>query len=93
MLFSSEPYTPTHTASNSSSNPDAIPADATGNIALAHITNYARNNNGWVWCLERLSSHMGSARFDQLWAAVERATATALAAAYSPMQEAHAWLR
>lgn len=65
--------------------------------AASHVTNYARNEDTWVWGLERLKDHfdstLGPAAWPGLWREMRRRAALGVAAALPSLQAAHAWLR
>jgi len=66
--------------------------------AASHVTNYARNEDTWVWGLERLAAHFdreygGPDAWRTLWREMRRRAALSIAAALPSLQAAHAWLR
>jgi hypothetical protein len=65
--------------------------------SASHVTNYARNEDTWVWGLERLAAHFdeafGPAAWPALWREMRRRAAAGVAAALPSLQAAHAWLR
>ncbi|GBF94938.1 tubulin tyrosine ligase [Raphidocelis subcapitata] len=74
------------------------PLAAGARPAAGHVTNYARNEDTWVWGLERLAQHFeshhgGPAAWARLWREMRRRAALAVAAALPSLQAAHAWLR
>lgn len=63
---------------------DASEATGPGNAQIVppgHLTNYAQNEDGIVWTLGRLATHMGKEAFTALWQDMQRSTAMVLAAA------------
>ncbi|KAI8462616.1 MAG: tubulin-tyrosine ligase family-domain-containing protein [Monoraphidium minutum] len=78
-LFSSEPYRPE----------DAGKPCAAG-VAAGHVTNYAQNENGDVWDLQRLAAHVGAGRWAGLWRQCLSASALVFAAALRRIQEVQA---
>lgn len=67
--------------------------------AASHVTNYARNEDTWVWGLEQLADHFeshvpgGRGAWGTLWREMRRRAALGVAAALPSLQAAHAWLR
>jgi hypothetical protein len=61
------------------------------------VTNYARNEDTWVWGLDaleaRLSASHGPAAWPALWREMRRRAAAGVAAALPSLHAAHAWLR
>ncbi|KAF5835207.1 tubulin-tyrosine ligase family-domain-containing protein [Dunaliella salina] len=79
VLFSSQRYDINEAAS----------ADA--EVAPGHLTNYAQNEDGTVWSLGQLATHMGRGPFGALWQDMQRSTAMVLAAALPRALEGHLW--
>ncbi|KAF6259908.1 tubulin-tyrosine ligase family-domain-containing protein [Scenedesmus sp. NREL 46B-D3] len=82
VLFSSEAYD------------RARPVDGPGvRPAVGHVTNYARNEDTWVWGLDRLAAELGQQRWQELWAGMRRSSALTAASVLGPMRAAHRWLQ
>jgi hypothetical protein len=81
VLFSSEAY-------------DKLrPVDGPGvKPAVGHVTNYARNEDTWVWGLDRLAAELGQERWQALWGAMRRSSALTAASVLGPMRAAHRWV-
>lgn len=82
VLFSSEAYDRSKPLDGHSVKP-----------AVGHVTNYARNEDTWVWGLERLQQHLGQRKWQALWAAMQQSSALTAAAVLGPMRAAHRWLQ
>ena len=52
-----------------------------------HVTNFAQNENGQVWNLDRLKSHLGQQAFKRVWDQIERSVALAFVAALPRVNE------
>lgn len=61
--------------------------------AAGHVTNYARNEDTWVWGLEQLQQQIGQETWQQLWEQMRLNTALTAAAVLGPMRAAHSWLQ
>uniref|UniRef100_A0A383W244 Tubulin--tyrosine ligase-like protein 5 n=1 Tax=Tetradesmus obliquus TaxID=3088 RepID=A0A383W244_TETOB len=82
VLFSSEAYDKTR------------PVDGPGvRPSVGHVTNYARNEDTWVWGLDELAAELGQQQWQQLWAAMRRSSALTAASVLGPMRAAHRWLQ
>ncbi|WIA41879.1 hypothetical protein OEZ86_009203 [Tetradesmus obliquus] len=82
VLFSSEAYDKTQ------------PVDGPGvRPSVGHVTNYARNEDTWVWGLDELAAELGQQQWQQLWAAMRRSSALTAASVLGPMRAAHRWLQ
>jgi hypothetical protein len=81
--------------------PTGRPLAAGVRPAASHVTNYARNEDTWVWGLEDLATHFaselgpaaGADAWARLWREMRRRSALGVAAALPSLQAAHAWLR
>ena len=51
------------------------------------MTNFAQNENGQVWNLERLKAHLGDKAFKKVWDQIERSVALTFAAALPRVNE------
>lgn len=54
------------------------------------MTNYAQNENGPVWSLSQLKTHLGASRFARLWSQIERSVAMTFVSALPRAQEVQA---
>lgn len=82
VLFSSEVYD------------QSRPVEGLGvKPAVGHVTNYARNEDTWVWGLDQLQQQLGQQEWQQLWDKMREATAMTAAAVLGPMRAAHRWLQ
>lgn len=82
VLFSSEVYDRSR------------PVDGPGvKPAVGHVTNFARNEDTWVWGLEQLQQQLGQQKWQQLWEQMRVNTALTAAAVLGPMRAAHRWLQ
>jgi hypothetical protein len=80
VLFSSEAYDKSR------------PVDGPGvRPSVGHVTNYARNEDTWVWGLDRLAAELGEQRWQELWGAMRRSSALTVASVLGPMRAAHRW--
>ncbi|MEW5304249.1 MAG: hypothetical protein WDW36_006873 [Sanguina aurantia] len=62
-------------------------------VSACHITNYAKNTDGWVWNLGRVQQHFGEAVWGEIWARMLRSAGLTVAAARQSLQEATEWLQ
>ncbi len=97
LLSVANPSTFTNLPTQSQIPPDR-PLAAGVRPAASHVTNYARNEDTWVWGLETLAAHFeretGSPdAWAALWREMRRRTALGVAAALPSLQAANAWLR
>jgi tubulin polyglutamylase TTLL6/13 len=60
---------------------------------VGHVTNYARNEDTWVWGLEQLQQQLGLQQWQQLWQTMQQSTALTAAAVLGPLRAAHKWLQ
>lgn len=90
-LFSSEPYRPEDAFLPQGGGALADGGGGNGcGVAPGHVTNYAQNENGEVWDLNRLAAHLGARAWRALWRRCLEATARAFAAALRRVQEVQA---
>ncbi|MEW5311949.1 MAG: hypothetical protein WDW38_003621 [Sanguina aurantia] len=95
-LFSSAPYTADEPAMCTASGDDALTFSklaAPPTVSACHITNYAKNTDGWVWNLGRVQQHFGEAVWGEIWARMLRSAGLTVAAARQSLQEATEWLQ
>jgi len=82
VLFSSEPYDTKR------------PLDGPGvRPSVSHVTNYARNEDSWVWDLPQLQQQLGRQKWERLWQQMRMASALTAAAVLGPLRAAHRWLQ
>lgn len=82
VLFSSEPYDTKR------------PLDGPGvRPSVSHVTNYARNEDSWVWDLPQLQQQLGQQKWDTLWQQMKVSSALTAAAVLGPLRAAHRWLQ
>lgn len=82
VLFSSEPYDTKRPLEGHGVRP-----------SVSHVTNYARNEDSWVWDLPRLQQQLGDAAWERLWEQMRVASALTAAAVLGPLRAAHRWLQ
>jgi hypothetical protein len=82
VLFSSEPYDTKR------------PLEGTGvRPSVSHVTNYARNEDSWVWDLPQLQQQLGQQKWEALWEQMKVSSALTAAAVLGPLRAAHRWLQ
>eukprot|EP00879_Flechtneria_rotunda_P008305 GHRR01008699.1.p1 GENE.GHRR01008699.1~~GHRR01008699.1.p1 ORF type:complete len:583 (+),score=215.80 GHRR01008699.1:172-1920(+) len=82
VLFSSELYDQSRPVDGASIKP-----------AVGHVTNYARNEDTWVWDLQQLQQQIGHKQWHCLWQQIRSSSALTAAAVLAPMRAAHKWLQ
>lgn len=82
VLFSSEPYETRRPLEGAGVRP-----------AVSHVTNYARNEDSWVWDLPQLQQQLGQGAWDALWHQMQVSSALTAAAVLGPLRAAHRWLQ
>lgn len=81
VLFSSEPYNPRK------------PVFAGVKPSASHVTNYARNEDTWVWGLNQLQQQLGEGVWGKLWHEITDKVALSISSALSSLHAAHKWLK
>lgn len=62
-------------------------------VSACHITNYAKNTDGWVWNLEEVKQHFGEAVWGEVWDRMLHSAGLTVAAARQSLHEATEWLQ